>query len=281
MSSPQAQPQRVRCRQIAPADFEALAGLLARGFPRSTPGYWIRGFARMAALPEIEGVPRFGYLLENDGVAVGAILLIFAMSGGGETAHIRANLSSWYVEPEFRSHSTLLVSMATKLKHVTYLNISPAPHTLKTLEAQGFQCCNDGQFAFVAALVPGGGQVHAPAPGDPDYELLAAHQGYGCESLICEQGGTRHPFVFKPRRLAMPPVKVMELIYCRSMGDFARCAGALGRHFLRRGFLGVIGDGPLPGRIGKYFPGKEPRYFKGPHRPHLNDLAFTEKVLFG
>jgi hypothetical protein len=79
----------------------------------------------------------------------------------------------------------------------------------------------------------------------------------------------------------MPPVKVMELLYCRSMGDFTRCAGTLGRHFLRRGFLGVIGDGPLPGLPGKYFQGKEPKYYKGPHRPHLGDLAFTEKVIFG
>jgi len=26
--------------------------------------------------------------------------------------------------------------------------------------------------------------------------------------------------------------------------------------------------------------GKEPRYFKGPEAPSLNDLAFTEKVIF-
>jgi hypothetical protein len=251
MSSPQAQTQRVRCRQIAPSDLEALADLLTRGFTRSTRDYWTRGFARMAALPLIEEVPRFGYLLENDGAMVGVILLISAMSGSGDTAHIRSNLSSWYVEPEFRGHSTLLISMAAKLKHVSYLNISPAPHTLKTLETQGFKRYNDGQFACVPALGWGGGRVLTPAPGHPDYDLLAAHAGYGCESVTCEKDGTLFPFVFKPRHLAMPPVRVMELIYCRSMGDFAHCAGALGRHFLKRGFLGVIGDGPLPCGIGQ------------------------------
>ena len=27
--------------------------------------------------------------------------------------------------------------------------------------------------------------------------------------------------------------------------------------------------------------GKEPRWFKGPYRPILGDLAYTEKVVFG
>jgi hypothetical protein len=281
MSSPQPQTQRVRCRQIATGDLAALADLLARGFPRSTPAYWTRGFAHMRALPAIEGVPRFGYLLEHDGAMVGAIVLISAMSGQGAAAHIRSNLSSWYVEPEFRSHSAALISVATKLKHVTYLNISPAPHTWRTLDAQGFTRYSDGQFAFIPALRGGGGRVLAPQPGHPDYDLLMAHRGYGCESLVCEKDGALFPFVFKPRRLATPPVKVMEAIYCRDMGELRRCAGALGRHVLARGFLGMIGDGPLPAGPGKYFPGKEPRYFKGPHRPHLNDLAFTETVIFG
>jgi hypothetical protein len=281
MSSPQVQPQRVRCRQIVSSDLEAVAALLTRGFPRSDHDYWTRGFARMTALPVIEGVPRFGYLLEHEGAPVGAILLISAISGAGGTAHIRSNLSSWFVEPEFRSHSVPLISLATRLKHVTYVNVSPAEHTWPTLAAQGFIRYNDGQFGAAAIFGRSGGRIVMPAPRHPDYQLLATHAGYGCESLVCEIDGAAFPFVFRRRRLAMPPVKVMELLYCRSMGDFTRWAGTLGRHFLKRGYLGVIGDGPLPGLPGKYFPGKEPKYYKGPHRPHLNDLAFTEKVIFG
>jgi hypothetical protein len=33
--------------------------------------------------------------------------------------------------------------------------------------------------------------------------------------------------------------------------------------------------------LSHYAEGKEPRYFKGPYRPVLGDLAYTEKVLFG
>ena len=35
------------------------------------------------------------------------------------------------------------------------------------------------------------------------------------------------------------------------------------------------------GLLSHYVEGKEPRYFKGPHRPVLGDLAYTEKVMFG
>jgi hypothetical protein len=33
--------------------------------------------------------------------------------------------------------------------------------------------------------------------------------------------------------------------------------------------------------LSHYVEGKEPRYFKGPYRPILGDLAYTEKVIFG
>src|ERR1700722_6376183 len=118
MLAPAPQPQRVRCRQIAQSDLGALAGLLAHGFPRTNHGDWTAGLARIATLPAIEGMPRFGYVLESENGIVGALLLISSRRG----TRIIANLSSWYVEPGWRSHSTILVAMATKQKHVIYLN---------------------------------------------------------------------------------------------------------------------------------------------------------------
>ena len=51
------------------------------------------------------------------------------------------------------------------------------------------------------------------------------------------------------------------------------------RHLLKQGALGVILDGKITGMPSHYASGKEPRYFKGPEAPALNDLAFTEKVI--
>jgi hypothetical protein len=277
MLAPAPQPQRVRCRQIAPSDLGVLAGLLAHGFPRSDHQTWATGFARIAALPEVEGMPRFGYVLESESGITGVLLLISSQRRDGR---IIANLSSWYVEPNWRTHSTLLVAMATKQKHVIYLNASPAPHTWRTLQAQGFHPFNFGRSAAFPTLTLGGGHVSAIVPGDlPERELLLSHSALGCLSLVCEKDGVVSPFVFKPRRLDRPPVRMMELIYCRSTGDFARCGAALGRHLLKQGALGVILDGKITGMPSHYASGKEPRYFKGPEAPTLNDLAFTEIVI--
>ena len=271
---------RVRCRQITDNDLEGLADLLARGFPRTHREYWLQGFARWKRMPVIEGVPRFGYVLDAGLGPVGVLLLISSQRGG----QIIANLSSWYVDPAWRTHSTLLVSMATKLKHVTYLNASPAPHTWKTLQAQGFEPYNFGR-SLVFAL-PGRGTVSKQIPGNlPEAQLLRDHRAFGMTSLTVEKDGIVSPFVFKPRRLDRPPVPVMDVMFCRGPEDFRRCAPALARYFLPRGRLGFLIDGDQPTSFSEkimahYAQGKEPRYFKGPHRPILGDLAYTEKVIF-
>src|SRR5262249_18796900 len=147
---------KIRCRQIADGDLDRLADLLTRGFgARRTRAFWahVLDGLRTRAVPA--DMPRYGYLLENDGVPVGTILLIFATTPGGGA--LRACVSSWYVEPAFRGYAPLLVSQALKLKQVTYLNISPAPHTLPILNAQGYQRYSTGVFVALPALQRSGG----------------------------------------------------------------------------------------------------------------------------
>ena len=221
-------------------------------------------------------MPRYGYVLDGGFGPVGVILLISSQRG----EQIISNLSSWYVEPQWRTHSTLLISVATKLKHVTYLNASPAPHTWRTLQAQGFAPYNFGRSAVFA--LPGRGTVSETIPDDlPEAQLLRDHRDMGWISLVVEKDGLVSPFVFKPRRLDKPPVPVMDVMFCRGPEDFRRCAPALARYFLPRGGLGFLIDGDMETMLSHYVEGKEPRYFKGPYRPVLGDLAYTEKVLFG
>ena len=291
MSAPQ--PLKVRCRPIAEGDLAAVAWLLTAGFPDRTRKYWTTGLARMAERAPVEGCPQFGYLLEAEGVVVGAILLIFSDLGEGSARRVRCNISSWYVAPAYRAHAAQLSATALKLKHVTYLNVSPAEHTWPLLSAQGYQRYSDGQFACLPALGrrPARASVHAVPAGWsdrsfkslPEYDLLAAHAAAGCLSVVCDSAEGRDPFVFAARHIAYSPVGLMQLVYCRETADFARCAGALGGFLLKRGVAGVILDANarVPGLVGRYFQGRQPKYFKGADRPRLNDLAFTETVLFG
>ena len=66
-----------RCREIGEADLESVAGLLVRGFPHRSRDYWLVGLNRQATRTVPQGYPRYGYLLEHEGNAVGVLLLIY------------------------------------------------------------------------------------------------------------------------------------------------------------------------------------------------------------
>jgi hypothetical protein len=281
---------RIRCRPIADGDLDGLADLFKRGFgARRTHAFWRHVLAALQARAVPAEMPRYGYLLENDGAAVGAILLIFTTTPGGEA--LRANVSSWYVEPAFRGYAPLLVSQALKLKQVTYLNISAARHTWPILEAQGYRRYSSGVFVAVPALQrSSAGDMRLlatdrqpSAPHEPfERDLLSEHAGYGCISFWCETRERAHPFVFRPRTVKSV-IPCAQLIYCRDVGDVVRFAGPIGRFLALRGrpFVVIDANGPIEGLAGRYFDGTMPKFFRGPVEPHLGDLAHTEAALFG
>ena len=283
---------RLRCRQIESADIEAVASLLARGFPIHDREFWLKAFARLSRHEPPAGLPKFGYLLAVDGTVVGALLLICSTMRTGGTDVTRCNLSSWYVDPAFRAYAPMLVAQAVRHKDVTYTNVSPAPHTRPIIEAQGFSRYSDGVFVAITALnnLFGGPKAEVlDATQRPDVEcdafdreVLLQHAALGCDSLWCVTSGQASPFVFRPR-LVKGLIPCVQLIYCRDVDDFVRFAGPIGRFLGWRGkFLVVIdANGPIPGLIGWFQQGKMPKYYKGPQRPRLGDLAYTEYALLG
>ena len=282
----------IRARQITEADLEAVVDLLTRGFAVRSRHYWQRALTKLKSHPTPVGFPKFGHLLESDGTTVGVILQIFSAIPTANGWRTRCNLSSWYVEPKFRSYASMLVSQAIKYQNVTYVNISPAMHTRPLVEAQGFSRYSNGQFVSVPALNTTCSDCDAQVTGVdalPDVhfdsfelDLLTIHQAHGCLSLWCKTSTGAHPFAFLPR-LAKGVMPCMQLIYCRDIQDFVQFARPIGRYLTARGRPLVIIDanGPIPGLVGKYFANKAPKYFKGPDRPRFGDLAYTEAVMFG
>ena len=286
-------PQQVRCRQITTDDLYAIASLLARGFPVRPRQDWQRALEvlRMHATPA--GFPRYGYLLESGQRPVGAILMISKEFGTEARRLVRCNVSSWCVEPEFRSYAALLNARVLKHQPATYLNISAAPHTWRTIEVQGFTRYRQGVFVAVPLLskTARGCKVrrvhaHDPEHGDLPHDeirLTDEHIGYGCLALCCTTGEGVFPFLFRHRRIKRRLVPCLQLIYCRSLEALAQCAGALGRYLALRGLLLVLADadGPIAGVAGRYFPGHTPLYAKGADVPRPGDLSYTEAALFG
>jgi len=284
-----------RIREILESDLDAIGDLLTRGFVHRKREYWVRGLQRQARRPLPAGVPRFGYLLENQGAPVGCLLMVHSARNVEGEAVIFCNLSSWYVDPEFRNFAALFASMSQKRKDITYFNVTPAASTWPIIEAQGFQLYCRGLHLSVPGLLASarGMTIEAVAPdtlvvkglsGD-ELELLKRHAEYGCLSLVCHSDGGAVPFVFFPlrKRRGVIPVPGVELGYCRSIDDYARCAGAIGRYLLLRGKPIMIADanGPIASLPGIYTEMRGRKYFKGPHRPRLGDLADTELAIYG
>jgi hypothetical protein len=282
----------IRCRQIGEADIAAVAALLGRGFPNRTRQFWSGALARLARREPPPGFPKYGYLLESGDVVVGALLLICSTLREGGQLATRCNLSSWYVEPAYRACATLLVSQALGDKDATYTNVSAAPHTWPIIEAQGFSRYCDGVFVAVPMLKDlfGDGGVRIfDARENPtasfdasEQDILRRHAEHGCISLWCERAGHAYPFVFQPR-LVKRAIPTAQLIYCRDVGDFVRFAGPIGRYLARRGkpFVIIDSNGAIPGLVGTFCPGSMTKYFKGPQRPRLGDLAYSEYVVLG
>jgi hypothetical protein len=287
-------PIEVRSRPIGPADLDTVVRVLKKGFGiRRSERFWRHVLDRLNTREPPNNLPKFGYMLESGGRPVGVILLIFSTPGTNvDRAAIRCNISSWYVEPEFRGYASFLAAQALRHKNVTYLNISPAPNTMPIVDAQGYTRYGNGLFIAVPAMqlrTAGSTGSIVPFPRTPDApheaferQLLADHATYGCLSFWYVNPERAYPFVFR-RRFAKGVLPCAQLIYCRDVADVARFGGPIGRHLFRHcGLLvAVDANARIPDLRGVYIDGLMPKYFKGPQRPRLGDLAYTEAALFG
>ncbi len=233
-------------------------------------------------------------MLTDGDRAAGVLLLIFSGGTNGQPDSIRCNLSSWYVTPEFRALAPMLLKPVLRHKQVTFLNASPADHTLRTVQAQGFERFCDGVFAATPALTTRswiGKTIHASRAQDylPEFEaaLLQDHTARGCLAVILQQDGNLCPVVFRRRvvgqRFKFIGMPCAQLIYARDLEGLGRFSGLIGRYLALRGMpvLLIGANQKIAGLSGKYYEGRTPMYYRGPDRPRPGDLAYTEAALFG
>jgi hypothetical protein len=283
----------VVCRAIEERDLPSVLDCLMRGFPERARDYWTRGLARLGARPPVGDYPRHGHLLEVGGRVVGVLLQIFTTRQTPPGPMVRCNMSSWCVDPEYRSYAHPLHARAIARREVVYLTLTAAPHTVAALKAFGYRASTAGQVIFAPLLSRGqtGARVVEYAEGRSeaarlsreDARLLADHAALGCIALIGLVGNEARPLIFQPRTIWRALIPCVHVIYCREASDLARFGFAYGRHLARSGRFFALADalGPIPGLAGRYFPGRELRYYKGPQAPSPLDLADTELVILG
>src|SRR5579864_1046843 len=103
----------MKIREIEEADLAAVTALFVESFPRRRPAYWQRGFENLCLLPLIPGYPRYGYLIENDGMVQVVLLLLSVQFGDGLP---RINFSTWCARSAYRPMAILLHARAMKQK---------------------------------------------------------------------------------------------------------------------------------------------------------------------
>ncbi|SIO34354.1 hypothetical protein SAMN05443247_04184 [Bradyrhizobium erythrophlei] len=293
---------RIKVRLITDADIPAAINLLTRGYgpggaepgPARPRSFWEHIFSYLRLRPLHAGeLPRFGYVIDSDGELVGILLLIFSTIWENGKAKIRCGGSGLYVDPAFRMYAPLLIRKASSIRDATILNLTPAEHTFRIIEALSYVRYCDGIFVSIPLFsrAPKDAPVSVvdvhtklDVSLDPhDRDLLLEHADCGCTSLWCITPQGAHPFVFRSRQLKKVSC-AQQLVYCRNVDDFVRFARPIGLFLARHTgrFLVVLdANDPVQGLVGKYFAGKANRFFCGSDRPRLGDLAYTEISLFG
>jgi hypothetical protein len=278
------------CRLIGREDLDAIASLLFRGFANRPRKHWVRSLQILSKREPPNGYPQFGYMLEHNNRAVGALLMICSRSKYADA--VRCNGSSWYVAPEFRSYAAFL--LAKTLRHQgTHTNITPRAHTLLTIEALGFKRFCTGAFAAVPLACRVKEEIRvsrvrektiprSPVPPE-DLQFLWDHEGFGCISLWCETESGKFPLVFRRRFVrSLPFVPCAQLIYAPAPDIIARLARPVGEYLAKLGmpYMVVYANSPVSGLRGQFFDGKL-MYYRGPEKPAPHDLAYTEAAMFG
>ena len=190
--------------------------------------------------------------------------------------------------------------MTQKRKDITYFNVTPAVATWPILEAQGFVPYCRGLYFSVPALVARRAR----------HDGRSRHAGHGLRRRACRMRNLRcssamrnmaasawyaappkksFPSFFSRlrKRRGIIPLPAMQLGYCRSIADYVRCAGAIGRYLLWRGKPIVIVDanGAVAGLARHLQRGARPQIFQGPaptparrsRRHRTRDLRHVKK----
>lgn len=253
--------------------------------------FWKTALRRLGNREVPSGYPKYGLMLTADDLPVGLLLVILTQVVVDGESRIRCNLSSWYVDAEYRAYGPMLVLRAMKDKNVTYFNVTPSPATWPILQVQGFRPICAGRLLCVPLLSRGARRCKVDPLGSHlkstdglsqfEVHLVRDHEAWGCLSFVCRLDGCAHPFVFSaPQHVGY--IKYVYLIYSRSLEEFIWFARPLGVALARHGvFLAALGaDGPLAGLVGTFRPDK-PQYSKGPHALTQGDLAYSERAILG
>ena len=127
------------------ADIKALLPFLDYGFGHPWPPIrWLRLFN----YPGVERAPNLGFVLESGGRVVGFLGAIYHERFIESRVERFCNLTSWYVQPEFRSHSLALLTALLRQPDYNFVNFTPSDVVSSVMTRFGFHELDTHKLLF-------------------------------------------------------------------------------------------------------------------------------------
>ena len=282
---------RLAIRELEHSDIPEAARILAEGFPRHSSGRWQDRLRTLAEREPAPGTPLFGYALDVDGLQ-GVGLIISSLHGPPEARQTVVNGSALAVRPAYRGAGAMaLYRRCTSGDGMTFSNLSASAHMRKLIQACGFTERTAGiAIAVGVAARAQGRKRRVLSLSDAERsglsaeraEMMRYHEARGCLTFCVADNDRLAPFMFMPRSMRFG-VRVAHLIYCERMSDLIENSWATTVKVWKSGCAALLVDasGPIEGLKGRYFPGVEPRYYRGPTPFYTIDYSYSELIYFG
>ncbi len=273
-------------RPIEQGDQDKLVRVLAKGFPQDTPEVWRKRLERQASI-QSDGR---GFLFEVGEEAVGVLLTLRSRRTGPDGNPLEVvNLSSWFIEPDYRWSAFAMMRAAMADRAALYTDLTAAPHVAELNLKLGMASWSSGMILASAApfaALPGrsGARVLAPDSAakllqEHEIALLDWHRREGLVAAVLIDEAT-HPLLF--RVIRRKGIRFAQLIYAPSRTAVIRNLPAIMRFLARSGlfFIAIDADKAMcpPGAV--FRPGRH-RFRKGPGDRDTIDYAYSELVVFG
>ena len=248
-------------RAFYPGDASALAeaaALLHAGFAARSLSFWLTALHRVNRLADNQamGYP-LGYFMLNKNQPVGVALTLASWRERADGSRMRLiNISSWYVQPDFRWRAGMMLRSMMADKSCTYTDFTPTAEVQKMLPVVGMQPINMGIAIHclpLLALKPAHGARARllgpddawPAPATPAQwrplpAAVQAHRELGCTVLSLGMDGDAQLLVLRALRLR--GLAAAQVVFCDSQVRLLRDLGALTRSLLARGVALLVCD---------------------------------------
>jgi hypothetical protein len=281
---------RFSIRELEEIDLPQVARILAEGFPTPSLDRWHNRLQTLMKRESAPGTPLIGYGVEAANGLQGVGLTIGSLHGPLEGRQTIVNVSSWTVRPAHRGPAAIeLYRRSTTGNGLTFSNLSPGVHTWRTIKMCGFAERTAGMVLAIGVSSARGPKRRIVSLRDAERcglsperaAMMRYHQTQGCLAFCVDDAERLAPLVLIPRSLGHG-IRVAQLIYCERMKDLIDNSLAITLEAWKRGCAALFIDasGPIEGLKGRYFHGKEPKYYKGRAPLYAIDHSYSELVYF-